>query len=118
MARAPKMDGPPTLDPEIVQAAAKEYLKLASELDTKRAATKETTSGKTAWRKRWVEQQIDPVQLADAAEMVRMIKANPEKVTQDWNTLNAYLKALGFFELLVPGLFDAHDAEQLQSAVA
>ncbi|MGI9491047.1 MAG: hypothetical protein ACR2QF_01335 [Geminicoccaceae bacterium] len=118
MARAGKMKGPPTENAEVIRAAADSYYGLAGELDEKRAATKATTGGKTAWRKKCVQQRVDPVRLADAAELVISLKANPEKVSAEWKRFNAYLEALGFFEMLQPGFFDDHDAEQAARSIA
>ncbi|MGI9504990.1 MAG: hypothetical protein ACR2RE_18245 [Geminicoccaceae bacterium] len=121
MARVAKMEGMPTEDGEVIRQVADAYLSLADELDTKRASTKVTTSGKTAWRKTCVEKSVDPVVLARAADMVRQIGADPEKVTREWNLLIGYLKALGFYDKLVPGLFDDFEitmAEDSASAAA
>jgi len=106
MARVGKMDGPPTQDVEIIKAAAGRYYGLAGELDAKRAETKLTTGGKTEWRKQCVGQRVNPVVLADAAELVRSLEASPEKVSAEWRLFNEYLKALGFFEMLERDFFD------------
>ena len=118
MARAANMEGPPTDNVEVIKAAADRYYNLAGELDEKRAATKVTTGGKTEWRKQCVKQRINPVVLADAAELVRSLEANPEKVSSEWKLFNAYLKALGFFEMLERGFFDDYDADQAARSIA
>ena len=118
MARVAKMEGTPTEDGTVIRQAADDYFSLAEELETKRAATKVTTSGKTAWRKACVERSVDPVVLARAADMLRDIGDDPEKVTREWHLLIGYLKALGFYDKLVPGLFDEFDIAMAEESAA
>ena len=116
MGRAPKMDGPPSTDIGEIRKQAEAYRKLQTELTEKRARTKETTGGKTAWRKACSEHQIDPVILADAVELMMKIEATPKKTTREWRIFMGYLKGLGFFEKLDHGLFD--DFEEAIAAQA
>lgn len=118
MARVSKMEGEPTESGEVIRQVADAYFSLAEELAEKRASTKATTGGKTAWRKTAVEKNVDPVILAKAADMVRDIRAEPEKVTRDWHILIGYLKALGFYDRLIPGLFDEFDVQMAEDAAA
>lgn len=111
MGRAPKMDGPPSTDIEEIRKSAEEYRALQIELTAKRANTKETTGGKTAWRKACSEHQIDAVILADAVELLMKVELNPEKTTRDWRVFVGYLRGLGFFEKLERGLFDDFENE-------
>lgn len=106
MGRAPAMDGPPSTDIEEILDHAKKYRELQTELTEKRAKTKETTGGKTAWRKACSEHQIDAVILADAVELLMKVEQDPEKTTRDWRIFIGYLRGLGFFEKLDRGLFD------------
>lgn len=111
MARAAKMEGEPTDDGDIIRATAEAYLGLAVELDQRRASTKATTSGKTEWRRVCVQKRVDPVILADAAELVRKVKDDPDKITRNWRLFMGYLQVLGFFDHLVPGLFDEFEVK-------
>ena len=111
MARAPDMEGPPTTDVEKIHAAANRYRELQTELTEKRLATKETTGGKTKWRKDCADEHVDPVILADAVELVMKLEKRPKQTTREWRVFVGYLKGLGFFDKLVPGLFDEFETE-------
>lgn len=117
MARAPKSDGPPSTDIDVILGCADAYRGLQTELAEKRAETKVTTGGKTAWRKQCAESRIDPVILGKAVDLVMRVEIDPEKTTREWRILVGYLKALGFFEKLQRGLFDEFESEIAAQAV-
>ncbi len=118
MARAAKMQGDPTEDGAAILDAAKKYRELEGELSAKRTATKATTGGKTIWRDACVKKNVDPVILADAVSLVMQLERDPEKITRNWHLMIGYLKALGFFDNLVPGLFDDFEVHMAEEAAA
>ena len=82
MARAPDMEGQPSTDLDAILKQATRYRELEDELKTKRQATKDTTSGKTAWRKECAAANINPVILADAIDLMRKVEAYPKRTTR------------------------------------
>lgn len=117
MARAPALEVEPTTDINLIRQQADEYRQLQGELKQKREATKETTGGKTAWRKACSESGIEPVILADAMSLVMKAETHPKKTTREWRIFIGYLRGLGFFDKLQPGLFDDFD-EQIAASAA
>lgn len=99
------MQGEPTTDREKILKRAAELRDLDSELAVKRAATKETTGGKTQWRKGCVEDHVDPIALALAVDWASRIEKRPKKTTREWRVFTDYLKKLGFFDRLEADLF-------------
>jgi hypothetical protein len=110
------MQGPPTDDAAVIQQMADEYFGLADNLDEKRQEQKTVTRSKTKWRKRSIAARVDAVVLADAAEFKRKLELDPDKTTREWRLFLQYAKAIGAFELLVPGLFDKFEVRVAEEA--